>query len=125
MIAFDQREYGSVASNECDRAGYIPSPTHFRATCLHDGTYRIDSLGTDPATQALDSIVSDPANQLPVHTLTSYNGWAAIAQNTQPRPDGMDVWHKNYTINDTFRTEDIGTFKEIHCEVKKCDVNTF
>ena len=36
-----------------------------------------------------------------------------------------NVTNVTYGINDTFRTEDIGTFKEVHCEVKKCDVNAF
>lgn len=35
----------------------------------------------------------------------------------------VDGWHRNITINDTFRTQEIDTFKEVHCEIKKCDVN--
>ena len=40
-------------------------------------------------------------------------------------PDGMELWNLNYTVNMTFRTEQIFTIKEVHCEVKKCDPNTF
>ena len=104
----------------------MPVPTRVRATCLHDGAWRLDSIGADPVTKA------------EFDTLTPFRAWEALDQrqtelglglhgdNLTALPTGIfdaDGWNRNYTINDTFRPQEIGTFKEVHCEIKKCDVN--
>jgi hypothetical protein len=50
MNTFSEREYGSIATNICQRPGYIRTPNDFEARCEHDGTFRILSIGRDPIT---------------------------------------------------------------------------
>jgi hypothetical protein len=89
---------------------------------MQDGSYLLTSLGHNPLTRK------------EVTYLTAWRAYdlahqcaAARALTTQcaAAPADMASWHRNYTVNETFRTQDIRTFKEAHCEIKKCDVNTF
>lgn len=81
---------------------------------MHDGRYKLNSLGVSPIT----------LEEAPY--LTAYRAYKLLVlDGASSLPQDMAVWHRNYTVNDTFRTQDIGTFKEAHCEIKKCDVNTF
>jgi hypothetical protein len=118
-----EREYGSVSTTKCQMRGYVPVPLDLRVTCLHDGKYRLDSIGIDPRTlMELPYLTAFKAYDLLV---TLHNSERESGKNLSGIPTDMALWHRNYTINDTFLAQDIGTFKEVHCEIKKCDVNTF
>ena len=51
------------------------------------------SIGTDPATQALDRIDSAIELQRPMHRLTSYNEWAGA-------DEAAKAWEKGGTVMD-------------------------
>ncbi len=127
------RSLGSVTTLQCQMRGYVPAPSRLRATCLHDGSYRLDSIGPSPRASA--TFLRDAPD---VPYLTAWRAYDALENARQDNPAlglgganltelAIDLarWHKNYTINSTFWTQDIGTFKEAHCEIKKCDVNAF
>ena len=113
MRQFGEREYGATLTNACDRAGYIAVPTELVMTCLYDGVWRIDSIGLNPTDKSQYEFVTahNAYAALDLRSTERAAGWGG--ENLTAFPADMEVWNLNYSINSTFRAQDIGTFKEV------------